>query len=142
MGDENVLPTQASFTPIAPSKMVKDTFALVSLSTDPFLKQTAVKEDKPVVATSSASSGFIKPKKIAPKVVKPVVVKVETPLPEVKYFGYIKSKEKTEELILVKVNTTLYKTRLNSDCAGVVIKEIYRDSIEIAFEKRKVVIRK
>ena len=125
-----------------PAQIKKDTFALVALSHDPFLKRTLAgageNHPKPVATPSYA----YKPRKVAaPKKKEPIVVS-EVPFPEVKYYGFIKSKDKAEELILIKVNTTLYKTRPNSDCQGVVIKKAYRDSLEVKFGKIKAVIRK
>jgi type II secretory pathway component PulC len=140
----NDIPTLTQNPAVAfiPEKMIKDTFALQSLNVDPFLKkelEPTLNRSISINTSSTSISVFKKPKKA---VVKPVVVKIETPLPEIKYFGFIKSQEKKDELILVKVNTTLFKTRLNENCNGVWIKKIYRDSIEINFEKRKVIIRK
>ena len=55
------------------------------------------------------------------------------PFPSVNYYGYIKSKDKKEELILLKVNNRLERVRLNSDINGLVIKKIYKDSVTVFF---------
>ncbi|MFK7031822.1 hypothetical protein [Flavobacterium oreochromis] len=125
-----------------PKTIKKDPFVLSTLTSDPFLKKNISPTPGPDVITEP-----IIPLPNIPKIInkpKPVLkpVKTETPFPEVKYYGFIKSKEKAEELILLKINNQLYKTRTNADCQGVSIIKIYRDSIEVRFEKRKAVIYK
>ncbi|WP_375605637.1 hypothetical protein [Flavobacterium davisii] len=121
-----------------PAKIEKDTFLLSSLSIDPFLKsrnEPKIENTKPFVNNS-----LPKPKKEIPKPVKPVKIIEETPFPDVKFYGYIKTQGNEEELILVRINNHLFKTRLNADCNGVLIKKIYRDSLEVKFEKRKLIV--
>lgn len=122
---------------ILPKEVKRDTFHLVALPVDPFLKKayTPQPPTQHMVVTQKINR---QPKKVSPT----PVIKEVTPFPEIHYYGFIKSKDKTEELILIKVNNTLYKTRPNADCQGVVIKKIYRDSIEVKFEKQKAVIHK
>lgn len=117
------------------NKIRKDTFELKPLGNDPFLNKTY---NKPVVRTRILASYVPKPK-VNPQ---PVKVKTVTPFPIVKYFGFIKSSEKKEELILLKVNNNLHKTRLNGNCDGVIVKKIFRDSIQVVFEKETRVIKK
>lgn len=125
-----------------PAKIEKDTFSLSSLPTDPFLKSGSLPKTAPpkTILINSTSSSLPKPKKVTPKPIKPVKIIEEAPFPDVKFYGYIKSQDKVEELILVKVNNSLYRTRLNADCNGVLIKKIYRDSLEVKFEKRKLTV--
>lgn len=123
-----------------PKAIQKDTFALTALSVDPFLKKSYSPAPTPPVAVV-APTIHPTPKK-APKKVLPPVVKEVTPFPEIHYYGFIKSSDKADELILIKVNRSLYKTRLNAECQGVVIKKVYRDSIEVKFDNRKATIHK
>ena len=57
--------------------------------------------------------------------------------PNITYYGYIKSKDKIEELILVKIDNQLYKLRKNSNINGLIINKVYKDSIEVSFNKNK-----
>lgn len=118
-----------------PNKIQKDTFELKPLGNDPFLNKSYT---KPLVRTPTIASYVPKPK-VKPQPIKPKTV---APFPIVKYFGFIKSSEKKEELILLKINNTLHKTRLNGNCDGVTIKKIFRDSILVVFEKETRVIKK
>lgn len=110
-------------------KIEKDTFDLRPLVNDPFFGRSF---SQPIVAKTRSvyyvSKSLAKPK---PEV-KP---KVMVPFPVVKYFGFIKSKDKKEEMILIKVDNTLHKTRLNANCDGVLIKKVYKDSLQVVFGK-------
>ncbi|MCH4831322.1 hypothetical protein B0A56_05555 [Flavobacterium columnare NBRC 100251 = ATCC 23463] len=124
-----------------PDKIEKDTFLLGSLSIDPFLKTVKVikiENNKP--QQTNITTNLLKLKKNEIKPIKPVKVIEENPFPDIKFYGYIKTQGKAEELILIKVNDNLFKTRLNTECNGVVIKKIYRDSLEVKFEKRKRIV--
>lgn len=100
----------------------KDTFILQPLTKDPFLNKVF---SKPKIQTQISPS--IPKTNINPK------PKEIIPFPSVQYFGYIKSKDKKEELILVKINNRLERVRLNSNIDGVVVKKIYKDSIIVNF---------
>jgi hypothetical protein len=102
----------------------KDTFDLQPLAKDPFLNKVLF---KPV-----RSSKIVR---TTPKVKIGVKPKVTTPFPMVHYFGYIKSKDKKEELILLKINNRLERVRLNSNVSGLVVKKIYKDSVIVFFNK-------
>lgn len=100
----------------------KDTFALHPLTKDPFLNKVF---SKPTTAPIIVRSTPVVKKEPEPKII--------TPFPYVQYFGYIKSKDKKEELILIKVNNRLERVRLNSNIDGLVIKKIYKDSVSVFY---------
>ncbi|NJM78600.1 MAG: hypothetical protein HC854_01325 [Flavobacterium sp.] len=105
------------------SVIKKDTFLLVPLAKDPFLNKVLAKpktQPAQVVRTSPIVKTLPKPKE-------------ETLFPSVQYFGYIKSKDKKDELILVKINNRIERVRLNSDIEGLIIKKIYKDSVTVFF---------
>lgn len=118
-----------------PEKMKKDTFELQPLSHDPFLNRHT---PKPITRPRSTVPRIAAAK---PKP-QPVRQQTFTPFPVVKYFGFIKSKDKKEELILLKINNSLHKTHLNGNCEGVVVKKIYKDSVQVVFGKEARIIRK
>ncbi|WP_444671194.1 hypothetical protein [Flavobacterium columnare] len=122
-----------------PNKIEKDTFSLKNFAIDPFLKSVNI----PKIENPKLELNVIKlpkPKKTEMQTVKTPKVIEETPFPDVKFYGYIKSQDKTDELILIRINNRLFKTRLNADCNGVLIKRIYRDSLEVKHEKRKLIV--
>jgi hypothetical protein len=113
------------------SQIDKDTFNLIAVSRDPFLN--TIKEvviQKPIVQKSYPVQ----------KIEKPIVYKEPMVWPQISYYGYIKSKEKTKELILVKIAKQLYKLRKDDLVEGVIIKKVFNDSIEVVFNKEKKVI--
>jgi hypothetical protein len=112
----------------------KDTFVFETIDRDPFLKKQYSKPD-----TILLKSRIIKPVIIPKKVeVKPKPVTI---WPLVDYYGYIKSKEKVQELILVKIDNRLHKLRKADEVDGLFINKVYNDSIEVTFNKEKRVIK-
>ena len=101
----------------------KDTFELRRLDFDPFFNKVV---NKSVVFTSNAAVSY------PPK--KPVVKNLNKVFPTVSYFGYIKSTKRAKEMILIKINQQLKRVRLNQIIDGLIIKSIYRDSIEVVFQ--------
>ncbi len=112
-------------------RIEKDTFSLEKLPRDPFLSRVLEVKSSPVVIKS-----FV-PRAKDIKTPKPVMNKPLIVWPKVYYYGYIKSHQKTEELILVKIDNRLLKVRKNQDIEGLVIKRIFKDSIEVGFNKEK-----
>jgi hypothetical protein len=113
-------------------KIEKDTFTFKNLNRDPFLDKALVVKTNPVVLKSTA------PRPKTTTIPKPIVNSKPLPIwPQVSYYGYIKSHQKTEELILVKIDNNLLKVRKNQNIDGVVIKRIFKDSIEVLFNKEK-----
>ena len=120
----NLNTSQVNFTTIS-----KDTFDLQKVTHDPFLNKQLEKVE--VLSTIIPVSKPIAVKK--PKVEK----KIEAiQWPQIFYYGYIKSKDKTEELILIKVDNQLYKLRKNALVNGLLINKLYKDSIEVKYNNQ------
>jgi hypothetical protein len=116
------------------TKIEKDTFHLENIPRDPFLnKSSQILNQNPVVKKT-----YLPPKVLNKPVFVPKLI-VNWPL--VAYYGYIKSKDKTEELILVKIDNKLQKLRKNSEVNGLIIKKVFNDSIEVFFNNEKKIIR-
>lgn len=107
----------------------KDTFKLLKLDRDPFLnkmysnyesvlKQPLIKRNNPKSVNKKEQTRF-------------------AAFPNIKYFGYIKSKNKNEELVLLKINNRLERVKLKSKVEGLIIEKIYGDSIEVLFNNEK-----
>lgn len=112
-------------------RIEKDTFQLSKLNRDPFLDKSLVGNTNPLpVKKVSYVKAINKPKSIETPKPSPI-------WPQVSYYGYIKSHQKTEELILVKIDNKLLKVRKNQSIEGVIIKRIFNDSIEVGFNKEK-----
>jgi hypothetical protein len=116
------------------SKIKKDTFNLETIQRDPFLNKSSIAQYQNPVVKKMYSQ---------PKVVSKTIIQAKPIInwPSVSYYGYIKSKDKTEELILVKIDNDLHKLRKNAIVDGLIIKKVFNDSIEVLFNKEKRVIR-
>ena len=116
------------------SKIEKDTFNLETIGRDPFLNKSTA----PVIKDADPKPALPKrPVNTQPRIVKPKAV---VSWPEVHYYGYIKSRERKEELILVKIQSKLYKLRKNDQIDGLFIKKVYNDSVEVYFNKEKRIV--
>lgn len=116
----------------------KDTFNLTLINRDPFLNKQ--NNNKPLAVQRNIVEKNLN---VRPKVKTPIIIK-EKPViiwPVISYYGYIKSKIKADELIMVKVDSRLYKIRKNDEVDNVIIKKIYKDSIEVIFNKEKKIIK-
>lgn len=114
----------------------KDTFNLEKVARDPFLNRQN-RTDSLVSKKYYSEIPNVKIK-TNPIVLKPKVI-INWPL--ISYHGYIRSKDKNEELILVKIDKRLYKLRKDDEIEGVTVKKVYNDSIEVNFNKGKKIIR-
>ncbi|TGD56845.1 hypothetical protein [Flavobacterium humi] len=116
------------------SKIEKDTFALEAIGRDPFLNKSTAPVEKPIDFKPSV------PRKITPSQPKIIKPKEVVAWPEIHYYGYIKSRERKEELILVKIENRLYKLRKNDQVDGMFIRKVYNDSVEVYFNKEKRIV--
>jgi len=112
----------------------KDTFELEKINRDPFLNKefqhTETAVTKKTIHYTSVKKAIIKP-----------VQKPQTNLswPTLQYYGYLKSKDK--ELVLLKIDSKLYKLKLNEAQNGLIIKKKFKDSIEVSFNSESKIIR-
>ncbi|MCV9932941.1 hypothetical protein OIU80_11680 [Flavobacterium sp. LS1R47] len=108
----------------------KDTFKLEKINRDPFLnKQFHSNVIVPKKQVSSYSS-------FTPVSPKP---KPNLNWPELSYYGYIQSKN--QELVLLKVDSKLYKLKLNVPINGLTVKKIYKDSVAVFYNSGIKIIR-
>ena len=113
----------------------RDTFSLANLNRDPFLGKTT-KKYKPQSVNNNSSA------KISNKTIKPISSKIPTTIPTIEYFGIIKSSSKKDEMIIVKINNTVKKMRLNSEFEGVKVYKVFKDSILISFNYKTLSIKR
>lgn len=99
----------------------KDTFDLQNLSRDPFMG--TISAGTPARTTRQHKTFFTaKPK--------PALT-----WPQIKYFGFIKSKDHKGELVLIQINGRLNKLKKGEIKDNITVKRIYKDSIELGFNK-------
>lgn len=98
----------------------KDTFALEPINRDPFLDKAFAPNSEAKVSRP-AKNNILKH-----SIAKPIEKK---PFPQINYYGYIKSKEKKEELILLKINGKMKRLRIDEVTEGIKVKKVFHDSI-------------
>ncbi|RKR09081.1 hypothetical protein C8C83_0681 [Flavobacterium sp. 90] len=114
----------------------KDTFKLEKIGRDPFLNkqfQTAL------IVPKRPTSNYVSVRK---EVVTPTL-KTDPNLswPILSYYGYFESKEKKQELVLLKVDSKLCKLKINTPYNGLIVKKKYKDSIEVYFNSERKIVR-
>jgi hypothetical protein len=105
----------------------KDTFNLVHLKRDPFLGK--------IYAANYASKNNFKIKKIEKKQKKTEYLPLKE-ISQIQYFGIIKSSNKKDEMIIVKIDNVIQKLRINSEFNGIKVKKTYKDSILISINNK------
>lgn len=107
-----------------------DTFTISTDYRDPFMGKLAV-ENRPRTFVSSP------PKRVDPK-----PQPVQVPWPTLGYSGMIKNQKSAVQLAMLQVNGQNYTLKAGQSAEGVQILQIYRDSVEVTFQKEKRIIRK
>lgn len=114
----------------------KDTFALQTVSRDPFLnKQTQI-------PASTSVAPVLNNTRVVKKVNNTVYPKPKQIIawPSISYHGYIK--DSRGELVIIKINQKIFRLRKDALVEGIVIKKISSDSLEIDFNKEKKTIKR
>ena len=126
--NEVFLEKQNQTNNIAINQISKDTFELIEINRDPFLKKQF---NNTVIVPVKKTPSYLQIK----KVIAPVIPKTRPNInwPTITYYGYIKNMNR--ETALVKINEKLYNLRKNDQIEELTIKNIYNDSIEIAINK-------
>ena len=131
-----ILEKQSKLDNATINQINKDTFELEKVNRDPFLNkqfQTSVATSKPVISHY----------KVVKKTVTPSIPKGDPNLrwPTLSYHGYIASKERNEDLVLLTIDSKLRKLKLNDPVNGLMVKKRYKDSIEVSFNSETKMIR-
>lgn len=113
-------------------RLNKEDFQLEKIIRDPFLDRLIISDS--IVKIRSPQFPLTR---------KPNAIKVIPPItwPAISYYGYIKSSAKQEELVLVKINGILFRLRKNDSVGDIVLKTVYKDSIELEYNKQKRTVR-
>lgn len=118
------------------NRINKDTFILEKLSHDPFLNkqpQTTISSLKEIKTNKTPSRKAV--------VYAPAKTNSSLKWPILKYYGYILSKGRNNEVVLLKIDSKLCKLKLNTPLNGLIIKKKYKDSIEVYFNSETKIIR-
>lgn len=115
---------------ISADQMKKDTFQLQPLTRDPFLN-TIVKSQQAKPVASNANHFK---KKLAPAIT-PVIVNKNWPA--IVYYGNMTSEVTNQSLFILKIDKKMYNLKLNEEVQGLKVKNVYKDSILVLFNKDK-----
>jgi len=113
----------ADYLEVKPKPVVKkkDTVVLFFPERDPFLgkRKKQVKISKPVVSTIKTSPNRVKTK---------ITV---TPWPKIEYMGFVKAKNNSGRLALLRIDGQLHRVNKNERVQSLRIGAVYKDSIAI-----------
>ena|SRR6218665_585574 len=126
-----VRPTTAK--PAGPT--LSDTFLIANNYRDPFGKVTAVAPDRHYSAAATAPAV----KKAAPPATS--VIKAES-WPAVSYSGMIRNQQSNKQLALVSINGNLHSMKQGDITDHVQLGKIWKDSIEVVWNKERKFVRK
>lgn len=121
------------------NKIEKDTFELKKLNRDPFLQKSIVNLTTPNYTKSAKKfvksnlSGFNKPSAKKPE---------PSEMPIMKYVGYIKSTQQKEEMVLLKINNNLKRCVVGKKYDDILVKKIFKDSVQIIYLKKSIIVKK
>ncbi|MEM0578688.1 hypothetical protein [Flavobacterium polysaccharolyticum] len=138
--DKKINHKESQISNLKINQIKKDTFFINPIDRDPFLNKESTIKTHSLPQKKLFKSSYIK-KKSKPEIIKNVVV-VNSNWPSITYHGYINSKDKKNELLLlININKKLHKLKLNEPSEGIIVKNVYKDSIEICFNKEKKIFR-
>ncbi|MFH6996020.1 hypothetical protein [Flavobacterium sp. FlaQc-48] len=126
--DDTILQKQNQQSNVTINQINKDTFELKKINRDPFL-------NKEFQITSTAPGQTVFNYLPVKKKIIPAISKADSNLswPVLNYYGYIASKERNEEVVLLKIDSKLCKLKLKTAFNGLIVKKRYKDSIEVFF---------
>lgn len=111
--------------------MTKDTFLLEVIPRDPFLNKknySAIPIQKKIFLNNPVIKKSIQ-----------ILNKREASIwPVVLYYGYIKGKR---EIALLNINKKLSRLGINEQKDGLIVRKIYKDSVEVNYNKEKKIIK-
>ena len=115
-----------NFVPPELPKSLMDTFHIKADYRDPFLGGTK----KVSVPTNTAT------------IIKPVPIPVVIKWPTITYFGMIKNQKSNKQLVIVTIDGQSHNMKTGSIVSEVTLNKIYKDSIEVTYQKNKKIIKK
>ena len=129
---------EAVFQPLSvdvqKSEMISDTFTIAANYRDPFNS----KEIKKI----SIQNNSIQPNnniQIKNKIEKPVV---SVSMPNVVYMGMIKNQKQNKQIVMIQINGTINNMKAGDKIDGVELVKIYKDSVEMKFNKERFFVKK
>jgi len=112
-------------------KIQRNDFDITKLENDPFgINKKRIRKPSETLKTEKAN--FSSPKKIEQK----------KPWPKITYYGFVKNSLSKKRLVLVKINSKLYRKREEEDIDDIKIIKAYNDSIVLNMDNENKTINK
>jgi hypothetical protein len=130
-GDEKSIAAEGPHKGAASERSYTDTFSIIANYRDPFLgKLLSVTSDHPKPAIKQQKAPDPKPQPVA------------LAWPALAYSGMIKNQRSSMQLAILHVNGQSHNVKTGETIDGVQVVRIFKDSVEVAFQKEKRIIRK
>lgn len=105
----------------------KDTFILLRVERDPFLGAKGISASELGVRNTSSTN------KIKNQNIPESFAKLQWP--KVKYYGFVKNSTSLNKLVLLNINNKLYRVKMKSAIDGLIVRKVFKDSVELEFKK-------
>lgn len=132
--NQDDVPVIVNTNPVSNKVSIKlDTFSISTHHVDPFLKKTI---------KNNHNSGSIQ---IAQKQVSQIPIKkpiAEAAMPSIQYLGLVKNSKLNKQVAMLSINGAIGNYVQGEKIGGVEILKIFRDSIQVKFNKNKFFVRK
>ncbi len=129
---------EAVFQPLSvdvqQSEMISDTFTIEANYRDPFNSKEVRKVS--IQTNSLLQNNNIQTKN---KIEKPVV---SVSMPNVVYMGMIKNQKQNKQIVMIQINGNINNMIVGDKIDGVELVKIYKDSVEMKFNKERFFVRR
>jgi len=121
---------------ISPIQFNKDTFELELPDKDPFLESGWTPTIK--IENSSSNNSTNNLNIVKKEIVKPT----EKVWPKIEYFGFVKNRNKNSTLCLLKIDGQLMQLSKGQNEKGILVNNVYKDSVLVVFDGERKTVRK
>lgn len=133
VSDEKNIPiTQSNIFAEKPA-IVNDTFSIHNNYRDPFLDKTNLWQ-----AQEIGNSNPVKQTEVVKEVKQAEVIR----WPVILFSGLVKNQKSNKQIVLMTINGTSHLMKQGEQIAGISLTKVYKDSVEVTYEKEKKVIKK
>lgn len=115
----------------SPLLLKKDTFDIVFPDVDPFLKKSKFHNKTQISQTVHSSN---KKKNVNPRKTQKETQTIKKAWPQIKYLGFVKNRDQNTTLCLLKINNRSYHVQKGGAENGVLVSQVYRDSVHLVFQ--------
>jgi len=115
----------------SPLLLKKDSFDLILPDVDPFLKKSKYQNNTQI---SQAVIPSDKKKIVNPRKTQKETSTIKQTWPQIKYLGFVKNRDQNTTLCLLQINNRSYHVQKGGAESGVLVSQVYRDSVHLVFQ--------